>query len=62
MGSCGEVERRGHETKEKDKKCKKRSPAAKGVERSGIVKGRDAKETHAKKERSPNVPAFPEAK
>ena len=62
MGSWGKVERRGHETKEKDKKCKKRSPAAKGVERSGIVNGRDAKETHAEKKDSPNEPTFPETK
>ncbi len=61
MGIWRKVEGRGHETEEKDKKRKKRCPAAKRVERSGIVNGRDAKETHAEKEQSPNVPAFPEA-
>ena len=62
MGSWRKVERRGHETEKKDEKGEKRSPAAMGIERSGIVNGRDAKETHAEKERPPNVPAFPETK
>jgi hypothetical protein len=61
MGSWRKVERRGHETEEKDEKCKKRSQAARGVEGSGIVNGRDAKETHAEKERTPDVPALPKA-
>ena len=59
-GSWRKVERRGHETEEKDEKCKKRSPTAAGVERRGIVNGRNAKEAHAEEQCSPNVPALPE--
>ena len=62
MGSWRKVERRGHETEEKDEKCKKRSPSAIRVEQSGIVNGRDAKETHAEKKEPPNVPTLPETK
>src|SRR5437879_13163286 len=62
MGIWRKVEGRGHETEEKDKKRKKRSQAAKRVERSGIVNGRDAKETHAEKKDYPHVPALPETK
>src|SRR5689334_9937015 len=62
MGIWRKVERRGHETKEEDKECKKCSPAAKRVERSRIVNGRDAKKTHAEKEQPPNVPTSPETK
>ena len=60
MRSWRKVERRGHETEEKDEKREKRSPAAMRVERRGIVNGRGAKGTHAEKECSPNVPALPE--
>jgi len=56
------VERCGHETEEKDKKRDKGSPTAKGVERSGIVNGSDAKETHAKEKRAPKVPQLPQSK
>jgi hypothetical protein len=62
MGIWRNIERRGHETEEKDDKREERSPEARGVERSGIVNGCDAQKTHAEKERSPNVPAFPETK
>src|SRR5260370_19042211 len=62
MGSWRKVERRGNETEKKDEKRKKRSPTAIGVERSWIVNRGNAKETHAEKEHSPNVPAFPETK
>ena len=62
MGIWRKIERRRHETEQEDKKRKKRSQAAKRVERSGIVNGRDAKETHAEKKDSPHVPALPETK
>jgi hypothetical protein len=62
MGIWRKVEGSGHETEKKDEKSKKRSPATKGVERSGIVNWSDAKKTHAEKEQSPDVPAFPETK
>ena len=62
MGSWRNVERRGHETQEKNEKREERSPEARGVERGRIVNGRDAQETHAEKERSPDIPAFPETK
>src|SRR5207249_5598216 len=53
-GIWRKIERRRHETEQEDKKRKKRSQAAKRVERSGIVNGRDAKETHAEKKDSPH--------
>ena len=61
MGSWRKVEWSRHETEEKNEEGEKCPPAASGVERRGIVDGRDAKETHAEKEDSPNVPALPKA-
>src|SRR5260370_1091874 len=62
MGSWGKVERRGHETEEKDEKCKKCSPLAIGVARRGIGNGRGAKQPQADEQCSPNGPALPETK
>lgn len=61
MGSWWKVEGRRHETEEKDKEGDECAPAARGVEGNGIVDGGYAQETHAEKEKSPNVPALPEA-
>jgi hypothetical protein len=55
-----EVKRRGHEAEEKDEKGDKGSPAARRVERGGIIDGRDAEETHAEEQSAPDVPTFPE--
>ncbi len=60
MGSWGKVERSGHETEEKNEKGKKCAPAARSVERGGIIDGCDAQETNAEEENSPDVPALPE--
>jgi hypothetical protein len=60
-GSWREIKRGGHEAEEKDQESDECAPETRGVKRSGIVDGGNAKETHAEKKKSPNVPALPEA-
>jgi hypothetical protein len=60
MRSWRNVERRGHEGKEKDQQSEERTPAATGIERRGIVNGGNAEEAHRKDHGGPKVPTIPE--
>lgn len=47
-GSWREIERGGHETKEKDEESEERAPAALGIEGRCIVNRGDPEKSHAK--------------